>query len=101
MGRRRPRAWRGIISQVAEGFPYVERVEHSYAQVRAPDGLLRVHVAQAGEGPPLLLLHGWPQHWYEWRKLVPLLAGERRLLMADLRGFGWSQAPGRGYDPET
>jgi pimeloyl-ACP methyl ester carboxylesterase len=70
MGRRRPRAWRAIISQ-------------------------------AGEGPLLLLLHGWPQHWYEWRNLVPLLAGERRLLMPDLRGFGWSQAPGRGYDPET
>lgn len=62
---------------------------------------LRMHVAEAGRGEPLLLLHGWPQHWYCWRELVPALSGQFRLVMPDLRGFGWSDAPGRGYDAET
>jgi pimeloyl-ACP methyl ester carboxylesterase len=40
----------------------------------------------------VLLLHGWPQHWYEWRHLMPALAGDHRVLALDLRGFGWSEA---------
>jgi pimeloyl-ACP methyl ester carboxylesterase len=90
-----------MISQVAEGQPHVEGVEHRYVDVAAGDGPLRVHLAEAGEGEPVLLLHGWPQHWFLWRKVVPLVAPHRRMLMPDLRGFGWTAAPGRGYDPET
>jgi pimeloyl-ACP methyl ester carboxylesterase len=45
----------------------------------------------------VLLLHGWPQHWYAWRKLIPLLAGSWRLVCPDLRGFGWTDAPASGY----
>ena len=73
--------------------PHVAGVEHRYIETRR----LRVHIAEAGSGPPLLMLHGWPQHWYAWRKLIPLLAGSRRLICADLRGFGWSDAPAAGY----
>ena len=58
-----------------------------------------MHVAEAGSGPPLLLVHGWPQHWFCWRRVVPLLADRYRLIMPDLRGHGWSDAP-RGYDKE-
>jgi pimeloyl-ACP methyl ester carboxylesterase len=47
------------------------------------------------------MLHGWPQHWYEWRKLLPALSRDHRVLCPDLRGFGWSDAPPRGYDKET
>jgi pimeloyl-ACP methyl ester carboxylesterase len=56
------------------------------------------HVAVAGpeDAPALLLLHGWPQHWWCWRRVVPLLAGEFRLLMPDLRGLGWSGQPADG-----
>jgi pimeloyl-ACP methyl ester carboxylesterase len=90
-----------MMAQVSDRFPHVDGVEHRFVDVQASDGPLRVHLAEAGEGEPLLLLHGWPQHWYEWRRQVPLLAGHRRLLMPDLRGFGWTEAPGRGYDPET
>jgi pimeloyl-ACP methyl ester carboxylesterase len=68
-------------------------VEHRQVET----GRLRVHIAEAGTGPPLLLLHGWPQHWYAWRKLIPLLAGSRRLICPDLRGFGWTDAPDGGY----
>lgn len=65
-----------------------------------PLGDLEVHVAEAGSGPPLLLQHGWPQHWYAWRKLVPLLRDRYRLIMPDMRGFGWTDAPRRGYAKE-
>jgi pimeloyl-ACP methyl ester carboxylesterase len=67
--------------------------------VDLPD--FRMHLAEAGQGEPLLLLHGWPQHWYCWREVVPALSGQFRLLMPDLRGFGWSDAPGHGYDAPT
>ena len=90
-----------MMAQVTARFPHVDGVEHRFVDVRAADGPLRVHLAEAGQGEPVLLLHGWPQHWYEWRRQVPLLASRRRLLMPDLRGFGWTEAPGRGYDAET
>lgn len=77
--------------------PPVERVEHSMLRV----GDVDIHVAQAGNGPPLLLLHGYPQHWYVWRRLFPELVRERRVICPDLRGFGWSEAPADGYDKET
>jgi pimeloyl-ACP methyl ester carboxylesterase len=64
------------------------------------DGL-RLHVAEAGDGPPLLLLHGWPQHWWSWRHLIPPLARRNRVLAPDLRGWGWSDAPPGDYAKRT
>lgn len=61
-------------------------------------GALDVHLYDAGDGPPVLLLHGWPQHAWCWRHVIPLLADRHRVLAPDLRGFGWSDAPGRGYN---
>jgi len=60
-----------------------------------------MHVAEAGEGDPFVLLHGWPQHWYLWRDVIPLLAPHGRVICPDLRGFGWTDAPDSGYDRET
>jgi pimeloyl-ACP methyl ester carboxylesterase len=60
-----------------------------------------MHVAEAGHGPPVVLLHGWPQNWWTWRGVIPRLAGSHRVICPDLRGFGWSDAPPRGYDKET
>jgi pimeloyl-ACP methyl ester carboxylesterase len=59
----------------------------------------RWHVATAGdpEAPPIVLLHGWPQHWWAWRKVIPALAKEHRVYAPDLRGFGWSDAPESKY----
>jgi len=56
-----------------------------------------MHVAEAGSGPPVVLLHGWPQNWYAWRGVIPLLAPHHRLICPDLRGFGWSDAPPGSY----
>lgn len=56
-----------------------------------------MHVAEAGDGPPLLLLHGFPQHWWAWRKVIPGLASRYRVICPDLRGAGWTDAPPDGY----
>jgi pimeloyl-ACP methyl ester carboxylesterase len=60
-----------------------------------------MHVAEAGRGEPIVMLHGWPQHWYLWRHVIPLLAPHHRLICPDLRGFGWTDVPAGGYDKET
>lgn len=62
---------------------------------------VRLHVAEAGQGPPLILLHGWPQHWWSWRRLIPRLAEDYRVLVPDLRGWGWSEAPRDTYAKTT
>jgi len=64
-------------------------------------GPLDVHLYEAGDGPPVLLLHGWPQDASSWRYVIPGLAERHRLIAPDLRGFGASGAPGRGYDGIT
>ena len=74
-------------------------VEHRFVEARG----LRFHVASAGpaDGEPLVLLHGWPQHWFCWRKVLPALAERHRVLMPDLSGLGWSDAPAFGYEKES
>jgi pimeloyl-ACP methyl ester carboxylesterase len=59
-----------------------------------------MHVAEAGEGEPVLLLHGFPQHWWEWRGVLPRLAAHYRVIAPDLRGAGWTAAPAEGYTKE-
>ena len=49
----------------------------------------------------MLLLHGWPQHWYCWRLVIPELAKHYRVLAMDLRGFGWTDIAWEGLDKET
>lgn len=73
--------------------PQLEGVRHRYVEANG----LRLHVAEAGSGEPLVLLHGWPQNWWMWRHLIPPLAERYHVLCPDLRGYGWSDAPARGY----
>jgi pimeloyl-ACP methyl ester carboxylesterase len=58
---------------------------------------LTLHVACSGDGDPVVLLHGWPQTWHEWRKVIPLLAPHHRLFMPDLPGLGDSTPSPDGY----
>jgi pimeloyl-ACP methyl ester carboxylesterase len=64
-------------------------------------GDLRLHAVIGGGGPPLLLIHGWPQAWYAWRMLMPTLAGEFEVIAVDQRGMGLSDKPKDGYDTAT
>jgi pimeloyl-ACP methyl ester carboxylesterase len=77
--------------------PPLAGVRHRDVEV----GGVRLHVAEAGQGPPLVLLHGWPQHWWSWRHLIPALARDHRVLAVDLRGWGWSAAPPGAYAKRT
>jgi pimeloyl-ACP methyl ester carboxylesterase len=54
---------------------------------------VRLHVARAGYGRPLLLIHGWPEFWLTWRPVMELLAGRFHVVAPDLRGFGDSDKP--------
>jgi pimeloyl-ACP methyl ester carboxylesterase len=77
--------------------PQLDGVTHREVRVNG----VRLHVAEAGEGPAVVLLHGWPQHWWAWRKVIPALAVDHRVISPDLRGFGWSDAPPGDYDKES
>jgi pimeloyl-ACP methyl ester carboxylesterase len=89
----------GMSTAPRQPMPEVPGVEHIYVNA----GGLRMHVATAGpeDGSPVVLLHGWPQHWWLWRNVIPELADAgHRVYAPDLRGFGWSEATeGRkGYE---
>jgi pimeloyl-ACP methyl ester carboxylesterase len=62
---------------------------------------LRLHAVTGGEGPPLLLVHGWPQLWYQFRLIMPTLARDFSVVAVDQRGIGLSDKPPGGYDTAT
>jgi hypothetical protein len=76
--------------------PELPGVTHAFVTLSTG---LRMHVAEAGnpDAPTVLLLHGFPQHWWEWRKVIPPLAEHYRVVAPDLRGAGWTDAPADGY----
>ena len=79
---------------MARPLPELPGVEHRYVTV----GGVRLHVAEAGAAEPVVFLHGFPQHWWEWRHQIgPLAAEGYRVLAPDLRGAGWSDAPRGPY----
>ena len=59
-------------------------------------GEVRLHCVRHGQGPPLLLLHGWPEFWLVWQKVMRLLGPDHALIAPDLRGFGASRQPTAG-----
>ncbi|ARV57816.1 hypothetical protein BZZ01_03470 [Nostocales cyanobacterium HT-58-2] len=62
---------------------------------------IRQHYVIGGKGDPVVLLHGWPQTWYEWRRIMPALAEKYTVIAPDLRGMGDSSKPSAGYDKRT
>ena len=60
-----------------------------------------LHYVIAGSGDPVVLLHGWPQTWYEWRYIIPALADRYTVIAPDMRGIGDSSRPVAGYDKRT
>ena len=70
---------------------------HEYAQLAD----VRLHYVRGGAGSPVVLLHGWSQTWYEWRRVLPALAERHTVIAPDLRGLGDSSKPEGGYDKRT
>lgn len=64
-------------------------------------GDVTLHYMEAGSGDPLVLIHGWPQTWYMWRGVIPVLAEQFRVIAVDMRGLGESSIPDTGYDTTT
>ncbi len=75
--------------------PHVAGMRHRWVDVRGA----AVHVAEAGPAgaPPVLLLHGFPQHWYAWRDVARDLAPDHHVVAPDLPGFGWSGRATHGW----
>lgn len=95
----RPMSRSGDDSVTNRPLPQVAGVEHRFVEANG----IRMHIAEAGSpnDDPLFLVHGWPQHWWEWRELIPPLAEHYRVICPDLRGLGWSEAPAHGYEKES
>jgi pimeloyl-ACP methyl ester carboxylesterase len=62
---------------------------------------VRLHYVAAGNGEPVVLVHGFPQTWYEWRRIIPALAERFTVIAPDYRGAGHSSRPVTGYDKRT
>jgi pimeloyl-ACP methyl ester carboxylesterase len=75
----------------------MQQVTHHHADL----GDVRLHYVTMGQGFPVVLLHGWPQSWYEWRHIMPDLAARYRVIAPDLRGLGDSSRPLTGYAKKT
>jgi haloacetate dehalogenase len=79
---------------VVSGGPDLEIDGFEYATVDAGTSTYRVGIA--GDGPPVLLLHGFPQYHYCWHRVAPALRGEHAVVVCDLKGCGTSRAPAGG-----
>jgi len=73
------------------------RFTHQTAQVNG----FRLHYVIGGQGFPVVLLHGWPETWYQWRKIMPALAEKYTVIAPDSRGLGDSERTESGYDAAT
>jgi pimeloyl-ACP methyl ester carboxylesterase len=83
------------VPELPEGFS--ETFSSGYVDA----GEVRLHAVIGGEGPPLLLIHGWPQTWFYWRLVMPALAKDFEVIAVDQRGIGLSDKPEEGYDTRT
>lgn len=88
----------GPAGPAPEDPPTIPGVRRSRVQARGVD----FHVTEAGapDGMPVLLLHGWPQHHYEWRDLLADPPAGLRIIAPDLPGYGWSGPPPHRWQKE-
>ena len=94
-----PRATRSVDAS-AWSPPLPEASGFDHLVVETPG--LRTHLATIGEGEPVVLLHGFPQHWWQWHAIAPVIAaGGYRVICPDLRGAGWTVADDPHVERET
>jgi pimeloyl-ACP methyl ester carboxylesterase len=86
--------------QVLDGISFeIDNVTFSH-RTATVNGI-QMHYVMGGQGDPVVLVHGWPQTWYEWRHVMPALAKNYTVIAPDLRGLGESSKPISGYDGKT
>ena len=87
------------VTAPVDGAPAdLEGFVHHFAEVNGT----RIHYVSGGAGPAIVLLHGWPLTWREWRGIMPALAEAGFTVIApDLRGLGDSERPSHDYDKKT
>src|SRR5919197_6224526 len=77
----------------------IDNMTFSHNTVSVND--IKLHYVIGGHGDPVVLLHGWPETWYAWHKVMPALAKNHTVIAPDLRGLGDSSKPPTGYDGKT
>ena len=77
------------------------QVPAGFTEHKVKVGEVGIDYVEGGHGPTLVLLHGYPQSWYEWHKVMPELAKHYHVVAPSLRGAGKSDAPASGYDKKT
>lgn len=93
-----------VVSALALAAPAVGRAadfDTTFTHHTAEVNGVKLHYVVGGKGEPVVLLHGWPQTWFEWRKVMPRLAEKYTVIVPDLRGLGDSSRPAAGYDKRT
>ena len=75
-----------------------ENIPEGFASEFATVNGITLHYVRGGEGPPLILIHGFPQDWFEYRAIMPQLAKRFTVIAVDLRGVGGSTPTQAGYD---
>ncbi|WP_433445865.1 alpha/beta fold hydrolase [Streptomyces sp. CA-142005] len=91
------------VSSSATGHtdPGGEKLPAGFTEHRVKAGDVHIDYIAGGHGKTLVLLHGYPQTWYEWRKVLPELSKHYYVIAPDLRGAGRSDAPATGYSKKT
>lgn len=59
---------------------------------------IQIHYVSGGQGTPVILMPGWPQTWWAFRKIMPQIAASHRVIAVNIRGMGASDKPQAGYD---
>ncbi|GAA1300171.1 hypothetical protein Psi02_21650 [Planotetraspora silvatica] len=78
-----------------------EQMPAGFSEHKVQAGSVGIDYVIGGHGPTLVLIHGYPQTWYEWRHIMPALAEHYTVIAPDLPGAGRSDAPAAGYDKKT
>lgn len=78
-----------------------ERMPAGFSEHRTRVAGTGINYVIGGHGPTLVLIHGYPQTWYEWHGVMPALARHYTVIAPDLPGAGHSDAPASGYDKKT
>ena len=79
-----------VVPALAQQGDVFDRVKHGYA---TSDGGVKIHYASLGEGPLVVMIHGFPDFWYSWRHQMDALSGQFQVVAIDQRGYNLSDKP--------